>query len=260
MEPVGFVRARGRYRYDAPRQGVLAGDNGDRIVLEPGRGFEQALRGLDGFGRIWVLWAFHLNEGWKPVTHPPRAPAGGVGVFACRAPYRPNPLGLSAVRLLAVSGRELLIGESDMLDGTPVFDIKPYVPYADAFPDAAAGWLDTVAEQSWEIMFTPGAVARVAWVGDRAGLPLRAFIEHQLEHDPLDGRRRRIARSAGDRWTLAYRTWRVDLDVDEARRKITVVGIRSGYAADDLAPGAPDRWQDKDAHREFRLTFGEEAD
>ena len=256
MEPIGHVRARSRYRYDAPRQGVLAGETGDTIVLAPGQNFEQALTGLDGFERIWVLWAFHLNKGWKPVAHPPRAPAAGVGVFASRAPYRPNPLGLSAVRLVSVSGRELVIAESDLLDGTPVLDIKPYLPYADAFPGAAAGWTDGLIEKKWTIEFGAAAEARCQWIEAHAGLPVREFIVRQMECDPLDRKRRRIARIDGPNWVLSYRTWRVDLVIDEECRRIGVVTLRSGYSREELRDAASDRWQDKAVHVKFIKAFG----
>jgi tRNA-Thr(GGU) m(6)t(6)A37 methyltransferase TsaA len=99
------------------------------------------LQDLQGFERVWLIFAFHLSEGWKPMVKPPR---GGPkrGVLATRSPHRPNALGLAAGDLLQVEGRTLLLGGVDLLAGTPVLDIKPYVPYADAFPHAKAGWID----------------------------------------------------------------------------------------------------------------------
>ena len=107
-----------------------------------------ALRGLEGFDRIWVLFRFHRSQGWAPLVRPPRKGAGRLGVLATRSPHRPNALGLSAVELLEVDGRTLKVRGVDFLDGTPVLDIKPYVPYADAFPEARAGWIDAVDEAS----------------------------------------------------------------------------------------------------------------
>ncbi|HKI60273.1 MAG TPA: tRNA (N6-threonylcarbamoyladenosine(37)-N6)-methyltransferase TrmO, partial [Mariprofundaceae bacterium] len=93
---------------------------------------------------IWVIYWMHLNQGWNPLVIPPRGPKTKRGVLATRAPHRPNSIGLSVVRLLKVEGRELTIAAHDMLDGTPVLDIKPYLPYADALPEATHGWLDEV--------------------------------------------------------------------------------------------------------------------
>lgn len=108
---------------------------------------EQVVHDLHGFERIWLIFAFHLSEGWKSMVKPPR---GGPkrGVLATRSPHRPNSIGLSAVELIKVEGRTLHLRGVDLLDGTPVLDIKPYVPYADAFPGAKAGWIDELdAEQ-----------------------------------------------------------------------------------------------------------------
>ena len=117
--PIGYVRSQATRRYDAPRQGVLPSAVPAILRLERGRNFEQALEGLAGFERVWLLYLFHLNEHWKPKVHVPRGPAEKIGVFATRAPYRPNPIGLSCVRLDDVRGLDLHLGECDLLDGTP---------------------------------------------------------------------------------------------------------------------------------------------
>ena len=150
--PIGFLRSPYARRIDAPHQAtVVAGtETGAPVTarLELAEWLdEQAIQDLSGFERIWLIFAFHMNDGWKSSVKPPR---GGPkrGVLATRSPHRPNAIGLSAVELVAVEGRTLLLRGVDLLDGTPVLDIKPYVPYADAFPDARAGWIDALdAEQ-----------------------------------------------------------------------------------------------------------------
>lgn len=150
--PIGILRSPYARRIDAPHQGtVVEGtETGEPALatLELHEWLdESAIRDLSGFDRLWLIFAFHLSEGWKSRVKPPR---GGPkrGVLATRAPHRPNAIGLSAVELVAVDGRTLHLRGVDLLDGTPVLDIKPYVPYADAFPDARAGWIDEVdAEQ-----------------------------------------------------------------------------------------------------------------
>lgn len=144
--PVGVLRSPYKRRIDAPHQGtVVDGTESGKMadaMLELADWIDEAvLMDLEGFDRIWLIFAFHLSEGWKNSVKPPR---GGPkrGVFATRSPHRPNPIGLSAVELVRVDGRVLHLRGVDLLDGTPVLDIKPYLPYADSFPFSKAGWID----------------------------------------------------------------------------------------------------------------------
>ncbi|MBS0389416.1 MAG: tRNA (N6-threonylcarbamoyladenosine(37)-N6)-methyltransferase TrmO, partial [Proteobacteria bacterium] len=138
LEPIGYVRAPQLTKVEAARQPAAAspGSTGahGRIELLAGRNFEHALDDLAGWEYIWVIFRFHLNGNWRPKVLPPRSTTGRKGVFATRSPHRPNALGLSAVRLERVDGLTLHLGAHDMLDGTPVLDLKPYVPYTDAHP------------------------------------------------------------------------------------------------------------------------------
>ncbi len=128
-------------RAEAPRQSQRARGVEGRIELEPGQGFEDALAGLEAWDYAWVLFVFHQNveqgRGWKPKVQPPRAEAK-VGVFATRSPHRPNPIGLSAVKIVGVEGLVVHVRELDLLDGTPVLDLKPYVPTPTRTPTLAA--------------------------------------------------------------------------------------------------------------------------
>ncbi|NJD39924.1 MAG: tRNA (N6-threonylcarbamoyladenosine(37)-N6)-methyltransferase TrmO [Geobacter sp.] len=150
--PIGILRSPYTRRIDAPHQStvVQGTESGVPVLatLELAAWLdEQVLQDLAGFERIWLLFAFHLSEGWKNTVKPPR---GGPkrGVLATRSPHRPNGIGLSAVELLKVEGHTLQLRGVDLLDGTPVLDIKPYIPYADAFPGSKAGWIDELdAEQ-----------------------------------------------------------------------------------------------------------------
>ncbi len=147
--PIGFVRTPYARRIDAPHQptvveGTESGAPAEATLELDAALPETVLRDLAGFERIWLIFAFHLSEGWAPLVQPPRGPKGKRGVLATRSPHRPNAIGLSAVELLSVAGRTLTLRGVDLLDGTPVLDLKPYVPYADAFPGAKAGWIDEV--------------------------------------------------------------------------------------------------------------------
>ena len=144
--PIGILHSPYARRIDAPHQGtVVEGtESGESVLatLELADWLDgKIIKDLDGFDRIWLIFAFHLNDGWTSSVKPPR---GGPkrGVLATRSPHRPNSIGLSAVELVSIEGRTLHLRGVDLLDGTPVLDIKPYVPYADAFPDARAGWID----------------------------------------------------------------------------------------------------------------------
>lgn len=145
-----IARLRGDFpaKFGIPRQAGIVEALESRIVFEPEYRCAEALRGIEDFSHLWLIWQFseNLREDWSPTVRPPRL--GGntrMGVFATRSPFRPNPLGLSCVRLLGVEdggelGLVLRVAGADLMDGTPIYDIKPYVPYADCHPDAGSGF------------------------------------------------------------------------------------------------------------------------
>lgn len=256
FEPIGIYHGGAAYKYEMPRQGVFAGGSG-RIELNAGCNFEMALRDLEGFERLWILFVFDQNKGeWRPTTRPP-VPAPGlerVGTFASRSPYRPNPIGLSCVRLLSVKGRMLEIAEADLLDGTPILDVKPYIPAADAFPAARAGWVDAQAREAWTVEASPAFEVKAAFVRDRGGLDVLSTARVQLAQSPFDSSRKRVVRDTESSGTLSLRMFRLDFAVDEAKRQVLLQNLRSGYSADDLAR-ADDPYADKDLHRAFCRSF-----
>ena len=143
MQPIGVVNSPYQERFATPRQPAYAvEDKSAKIVLDAGYNYEQALQDLQTFSHIWVIYWMHLNQGWNPLVKPPRDKEHKHGVFSTRAPHRPNSIGLSLVSLLSIEGRVLHIGNHDMLDGTPVLDIKPYIKEADMQENANNGWID----------------------------------------------------------------------------------------------------------------------
>ena len=265
LEPIGFFRSPAREKLEAPRQAVLdrSGTEG-RVELVSGRGFEDALRDLNGFERAWILYGFHLSsESWKPLTTPPRGPPTKRGLFATRAPYRPNPLGLSCVRVIRVEGLVLHVEEHDILDGTPIYDIKPYIPYADAFPESAAGWTDEVSEVEWTVRFSAEVEARLAWLEARGVARARPFLLAQLASEPTDRKRKRVRALVDTPGTfeISYRTWRARFSLNESTREIRVETFRSGYSANEMAPSAVDRYGDLEIHRDYvrAFTIGESS-
>lgn len=148
LNAIAFVRSPYAQRIDAPHQPTVIEGTETGTVAEALIEFvadipTEAFRDLEGFERIWLIFAFHRSEGWKAEVRPPRG-GGKRSVLATRSPHRPNAIGLSAVHLISVEARVLRVSGIDLLDATPILDIKPYVPYADAFPDSRAGWIDEI--------------------------------------------------------------------------------------------------------------------
>ncbi len=169
LRPIAFVHTDFAGKFGIPRQSGLVPELTAVLEFLPEFRSPGAVRGLEAYSHLWLIWEFSANagKGWSPTVRPPRL--GGnkrVGVFASRSPFRPNPLGLSCVRLLEVKqdpdrGPLLLLGGADLVDGTPVYDIKPYVPYADSYPDAAGGFTDEVTWKPLEVDFPPELLERV---------------------------------------------------------------------------------------------------
>ena len=148
-------------KFGIPRQSGLVEELRSTIVFEPEFRNSDALRGIEDFSHLWIIWQFSeaVRQGWSPTVRPPRL--GGntrMGVFATRSPFRPNNLGLSSVKLLGVEhtaefGTVLHVGGADLMDGTPIFDIKPYIPYGDCHPEATGGFTDTAGEFLLQVEF-----------------------------------------------------------------------------------------------------------
>ncbi|HTQ06439.1 MAG TPA: tRNA (N6-threonylcarbamoyladenosine(37)-N6)-methyltransferase TrmO [Polyangiaceae bacterium] len=231
--PIGVVRSPFRERAEAPRQTAAARDVRGTIELLPGHDFEHALEDLEMWPYLWVLFWFHLNEGWRPKVLPPRS-AKRRGLFATRAPYRPNPIGMSAVKLEKVDGLVLHVSALDMLDGTPVLDLKPYVPYADALADAEGGWLETGLDPQpgFEVELAERAARELGYLRDTWHIELEDAIRRVLVLGPQQHPYRRIRR-VGDAMMLAVKDFRARFTVDG--RRIVVHAITSGYRPRELA-------------------------
>ena len=148
MKPIAHIRSDFPTKFGIPRQAGLAEHLTATVVFEPEFRDPEALRGIEGFSRLWLIWEFSAakREEWSPTVRPPRLGGNArLGVFATRSPFRPNPIGLSCVGLAAVEktaelGTVLRVTGADLMDGTPIYDIKPYIPYADCHPEAAEGF------------------------------------------------------------------------------------------------------------------------
>ena len=256
LEPIGYVRTALATKVEAARQPRASGGTAGIIELLPGRNFEHALCDLAEWSFIWVLFWFDRNDGWRPKVLPPRSRSGRKGVFATRSPHRPNPLGLSAVRLERVDGLNLHVRDVDMLDGTPVLDLKPYVPYTDAIAEAGDGWLaqaDAPRDPipAFEVAWCAAAAEQAEWVEERTGLGLRERATATLALGPEPHPYRRIRRER-EGFTLCVKDWRLRFRVEE--RRVTVACVESGVRPSLLnGKGAADA--ELELHRQFHARW-----
>ena len=198
MHPIAHMRSDFPTKFGIPRQSGLVEELRSMIVFEPEYRSEDALRGIEDFSHLWLIWQFSqaVREGWSPTVRPPRL--GGntrMGVFATRSPFRPNSLGLSCVKLLGVEmtpdlGPVIHVSGADLMDGTPIFDIKPYIPYADAHPEALGGFTDTAGEFLLNVNFPAPLL-------DLLPKSKRAAAEAVLSHEPRPSNQRKPGRIYG---------------------------------------------------------------
>ena len=198
MHPIAHMRSDFPTKFGIPRQSGLVEELRSMIVFEPEYRSEDALRGIEDFSHLWLIWQFSqaVREGWSPTVRPPRL--GGntrMGVFATRSPFRPNNLGLSCVRLLEVKhtqqyGTVLIVGGADLLDCTPIFDIKPYIPYSDSRPEAAGGFTDRVGDFLLDVKFPQELLEKLPADKQAAAVGV-------LSHDPRPSYQRKPGRVYG---------------------------------------------------------------
>ena len=198
ITPIATVKSPFNEKFGTPRQAGLTPSVQAKIVFLPEFASAEALRGLSEYSHIWLLFIFHQNwqQGWQPTVRPPRL--GGnkrVGVFASRSPFRPNAIGLSAVKLLNVNCQggdfSLDVEGADLIDGTPIVDIKPYVQYADSFPDAVSGFAAEAPQALLDVEFNDCAETQLQ-VLKQSKPRLEAVIRETLSLDPRPAYRRQV--------------------------------------------------------------------
>ena len=170
-------------KFGIPRQSGLVKELQGRIVFEPEYRNPEAVRGLEDFSHVWLIWEFSesMRDGWSPTVRPPKL-GGNIrkGVFATRSPFRPNPIGLSAVKLEKVEihpelGPVLHVSGADLMDGTPIYDIKPYIPYADCIPDAKGGFTRETDNSLLEVIFPENLLEIIPFEKQKAVMQILAF-------------------------------------------------------------------------------------
>ena len=248
LRPIGYVRSGKHVKFQTLHQPAESAEERSLIELLPDQDYELALRDLAGFSRIWLVWWFHKNPNWRPLVLPPRGPAHRRGLFATRSPHRPNPLGLTPVKLLGVEKRILIIGPCDLMEGTPIFDIKPYIPAYDSFPDSAAGWTDEVdagfdRPPRFAVKLLPLAQAQAEWLQTHWSVDFTARLFELLSRDPSVHRGRRIRRRNDSQLVIGCGAWRAVFRVGEAA--VEIDSMEAAYPlrflTDPSREGIPDQ-------------------
>ena len=220
MKPIARIHTDFPTKFGIPRQSGIIDSLQGRIVFEPEYRNAEAVRGLEEFSHIWLIWEFSeaVRDSWSPTVRPPRL-GGNVrkGVFATRSPFRPNPIGLSSVKLERVEidpklGPILLVSGADLMDGTPIYDIKPYIAYTDSHPDAVSGFASKPAEYLLEVVFPEALLQKVPECQ-------RESLIAVLQHDPRPQYHDDPKRVYG----MAFGGMEVKFKVEEGL--LTVVGI-----------------------------------
>ena len=259
LTPIGVVHSPWKDKHETPRQPAFARGVAGRIEIVAGSAYEHALEDLQTWSHIWVIFWFHRNTGWRPKVLPPRS-GKKRGVFSTRSPHRPNPIGLSVLRLEHVEGRVLHVLDVDMIDQTPVLDVKPYVAYTDSVPAAGSGWLERADEPAdpgpqYEVSYAPHAELQLAWLESRAAIDVRAIADKVLRAGPTPHPYRRI-RAHRDHFSLGVKDFRVRFTVEG--NQVTVHAIATGYRAgvlDDPRAHATEHTP-LSVHRAFVAQFG----
>lgn len=227
IRPIAYIKTDFSDKFGIPRQSGLVPELTARIVFEPEYRDPNALIGLEGYSHLWLIWQFSTvaaeyaaGKKWRPTVRPPRL--GGNtrrGVFATRSPYRPNALGLSCVELAGIDKGDILVRGADLLDGTPIFDIKPYLPYVDAHPEARGGFTEATASYALQVE-CPETLLCVLPENKRAALlgVLKNDPRPAYQHDP-----QRI-------YVLDFGGYKVEFKVDG--EVLTVLTIKNEHTCD----------------------------
>lgn len=246
LQPIGIIHTDMKLKFDAPHQPQKDYDSSGLIELTPNNEEEKkrylnALNDLKEFSHIWIVWWFHKNKNWRPMVRPPRGVEKRRGVFATRSPYRPNPIGITAVQLIKIEKLNIYVGTNDLLDKTPILDIKPYLISVDCIPQATLGWVSsieesTVGQENYQINTSKLAKEQIEWLKDR-GINFIEIARKKLAQDPTPHRTRRITVHNCNQYRMGCGAWRL---------YFTLEGMQ--VLIERLAPGYPDRLLYSDLH------------
>ncbi|MGE3973921.1 MAG: tRNA (N6-threonylcarbamoyladenosine(37)-N6)-methyltransferase TrmO [Bdellovibrionales bacterium] len=193
FQPIGYIQSCFKEKFGTPRQPSLVPESTASLKIRSDLQPQEALVGLEQFSHVWVIFEFHKNANKKfyPKVSPPRLNGETMGLFATRSPHRPNPIGLSCVKLERIEGDTLYFSGIDLIDGTPVLDIKPYVVSVDSVPQATVGWLDKTENKRLDVSFSEEAMGNLQDFQDKN---LKTMITQILENDPRNSMDRELSR------------------------------------------------------------------
>lgn len=245
--PIGYVDCEQNFPSELPRQPKFA-NNIAKIILNSTVQPSLSLQDLEGFSHIWVVFNFHQNTDWKPLVSPPRGKEKR-GVFATRSPYRPNSIGLSCVALDHIEGNVVHIRNHDLINKTPILDIKPYIPYSDVQSAASSGWLTN--ESQFKIEYSELSEQQINWIHKNTQLNLKDAINTQLMFEPLNSAKKRLT-TEGTFNYFHHRTWKAEFEVVD--NSVVIVKILSNYSHEDLLT-KEDKYGDKSIHSDYQNVF-----
>lgn len=246
--PIAIFHSSHHQTYEAPRQGVLAEEATGWFELND-QFSKDSIEDLIGFERIWLIYDFHQNKNWKPKVRPPRFSEKKRSVFSTRSPYRPNNIGMSCVKLQKIEDKKVFVTGHDILDGSPILDIKPYLPYADSFPNAETGWVKT--DDGYLVEFESKALEKILWLEKNTEISFKQTILNQLAYEPTNGRTKRV-KSLEEHHVFSIRTWRFSFRIE--KKTIEIFEVSSGYSRVELRD-ALDPYNDKELHSMFLSKF-----
>lgn len=253
LKPIGYFYSYKEHKLEAARQSHFAKPTSetycnDYILIE--KQFTQALSGLETLSHIWVIFIFHKSIHEKLMVSPPAGSSHKMGVWATRSPHRPNKIGMSKLKILRIDQNKIYVESNDIINQTPVIDIKPYHPVADVELNASIGWLQS--EPIYVIQFSETAETKILFLESCGLYNIRPSIIQQLTFRPDDHTKKRVQKKSEHFYVFSYRTWRVDFELKD--QKVHVLDIKSGYSEEDLdLPQDP--YEDKAIHRSFILKF-----
>ena len=274
FSPIGYIQTSMTEKFYAPHQPNHARNSEDSyekndeilikktsytgyIELLKHNNYDLALRDLSSFSHIWLIWWFHKNNNWRPGVLPPRGPAQRRGVFSTRSPHRPNPIGITAVELIKIEGLKVYIGNNDLINGTPILDIKPYIKEVDSFANSNNGWLKEVDEYEmnspkYEISFSDLAKKQLDFFNS-INETFFSRASELLCKDPTPHRTRRIQKIADEMYRMSCGGWRIYFSVTD--NIISVSYFDTAFKYEKLTSEGNEHIVGKDNFIQFILKF-----
>lgn len=254
LKKIGTFHCPQKYTYELPRQSPLLTTKNKAFIELNIPNASLALKDLDGFSHIWVIFLFHENNNWKPLISPPSLNNQKVGVFASRSPHRPNPIGMSLVEIEDISRNRIYLKNYDLINNSPILDLKPYISFADTPNSATQGWIESdkyFKSINYQIKYSQLSLNKLEWLNENLELNFLDFIQTQLSTWPKRCHNKRVSRKSSVLWTISYRTWRIDYLVNDTQSLVTIEDIYSGYNSVESRDLETDIYIDKKLHLQF---------